>query len=82
MFGHRELNQPTIPELKQVTLVIPSSEVETNNHFGVATTVIVIGSGETGDVAYSDVNSPTKQVLICHKDGFQFAHKALKSLSS
>lgn len=37
---------------------------------------MIVGSGETGaDVAYLAVNSPTKQVLMCHKDGFHFAPK-------
>jgi dimethylaniline monooxygenase (N-oxide forming) len=53
-----------------------SSEFKTKRQFGVNKTVMIVGSGETGaDVAYLAVNSPTKQVLMCHKDGFHFAPK-------
>ncbi|KAH7192886.1 dimethylaniline monooxygenase [Fusarium flagelliforme] len=73
---HREPNLPVIPGLHHVPEVIHSSEFKAKSQFGVNKTVMVIGSGETGaDVAYLAVNSPTKQVLMCHKDGFHFAPK-------
>ncbi|RBR11062.1 uncharacterized protein FIESC28_09207 [Fusarium coffeatum] len=73
---HREPNLPVMPGLHHIPEVIHSSEFKTKSQFGVNKTVMVIGSGETGaDVAYLAVNSPTKQVLMCHKDGFHFAPK-------
>ncbi|KAK0654763.1 hypothetical protein B0T16DRAFT_318386 [Cercophora newfieldiana] len=47
-----------------------SSEFKTKSQFGIDKTVLILGSGETGmDVAYMAVNSPTKQVLLSHRDG-------------
>jgi dimethylaniline monooxygenase (N-oxide forming) len=73
---HREPNLPLIPGLHHVPEVIHSSNFKTKSQFGTNKTVMIIGSGETGaDMAYLAVNSPTKQVLMCHKDGFHFAPK-------
>ncbi|KAH7464339.1 hypothetical protein FOMA001_g17718 [Fusarium oxysporum f. sp. matthiolae] len=73
---HREPNLPIIPGLNHVPEVMHSSDFKTRSQFGINKTVMIIGSGETGaDVAYLAVNSPTKQVLMCHKDGFHFAPK-------
>ncbi|RGP78924.1 dimethylaniline monooxygenasen-oxide-forming-2 [Fusarium longipes] len=73
---HREPNLPDIPGLDHVPEVIHSSYFKTKSQFGTNKTVIVLGSGETGaDIAYLAVNSPTKQVLMCHKDGFHLAPK-------
>jgi dimethylaniline monooxygenase (N-oxide forming) len=75
---HREPNLPVIPGLHNVPEVIHSSEFKTKSQFGTNKTVMVIGSGETGaDITYLAVNSPTKQVLMCHKDGFHFAPKVI-----
>ncbi|KAG7410312.1 Dimethylaniline monooxygenase [N-oxide-forming] 2 [Fusarium oxysporum f. sp. raphani] len=77
---HREPNLPTIPGLNHVPEVMHSSKFKTKSQFGVNKTVMIVGSGETGaDVAYLAVNSPTKQVLMCHKDGFHFAPKVAHS---
>ncbi|KAF0636127.1 hypothetical protein FPSE5266_07912 [Fusarium pseudograminearum] len=73
---HKEPNLPSIPGLQHVPEVIHSSDFKTKSQFGINKTVMVIGSGETGaDIAYLAVTSPTKQVLMCHKDGFHFAPK-------
>ncbi|KAG8360137.1 hypothetical protein FVEN_g2088 [Fusarium venenatum] len=73
---HREPNLPVIPGLHHVPEAIHSSNFKTKSQFGTNKTVMVIGSGETGaDIAYLAVNSPTKQVLMCHNDGFHFAPK-------
>ncbi|CZR49683.1 uncharacterized protein FPRO_14839 [Fusarium proliferatum ET1] len=73
---HRDPNLPTIPGLSHIPEVMHSSEFKTKSQFGINKTVMIVGSGETGaDVAYLAVNSPTKQVLMCHKDGFHFAPK-------
>ncbi|KAG4255529.1 hypothetical protein FPRO03_14114 [Fusarium proliferatum] len=77
---HREPNLPTIPGLNHVPEVMHSSKFKTKSQFGINKTVMIVGSGETGaDVAYLAVNSPTKQVLMCHKDGFHFAPKVAHS---
>ncbi|RKK10631.1 hypothetical protein BFJ65_g14626 [Fusarium oxysporum f. sp. cepae] len=77
---HREPNLPIIPGLNHVPEVMHSSDFKTRSQFGINKTVMIIGSGETGaDVAYLAVNSPTKQVLMCHKDGFHFAPKVAHS---
>ncbi|RGP73977.1 dimethylaniline monooxygenase [Fusarium sporotrichioides] len=73
---HREPNLPVIPGLHHIPQVIHSFEFKTKNQFGINKTVMVIGSGETSaDIAHLTVNFPTKQVLVCHKDGFHFAPK-------
>ncbi|KAK2468440.1 hypothetical protein H9L39_20086 [Fusarium oxysporum f. sp. albedinis] len=78
---HREPNLPIIPGLNHVPEVMHSSDFKTRSQFGINKTVMIIGSGETGaDVAYLAVNSPTKQVLMCHKDGFHFAPKVAHSV--
>ncbi|KAG7403914.1 Dimethylaniline monooxygenase [N-oxide-forming] 2 [Fusarium oxysporum f. sp. raphani] len=77
---HREPNLPTIPGLNHVPEVMHSSKFKAKSQFGINKTVMIVGSGETGaDVAYLAVNSPTKQVLMCHKDGFHFAPKVAHS---
>lgn len=77
---HREPNLPIIPGLNHVPEVMHSSKFKTKSQFGINKTVMIVGSGETGaDVAYLAVNSPTKQVLMCHKDGFHFAPKVAHS---
>ncbi|KAF4443185.1 Dimethylaniline monooxygenase N-oxide-forming 2 [Fusarium austroafricanum] len=73
---HREPNLPTIPGLEHVPTVFHSSEFKTKTQFGINKTVMVVGSGETGaDISYLAINSPTRRVLMCHKDGFHFAPK-------
>ncbi|POR32526.1 Dimethylaniline monooxygenase [N-oxide-forming] 2 [Tolypocladium paradoxum] len=65
---------PNIPQLKgieKVPLVIHSSEFKVRKQFGVDKTVMVLGAGETGsDMAYLAATSPTRRVLMCHRDGF------------
>jgi dimethylaniline monooxygenase (N-oxide forming) len=80
---HREPNLPVIPGLNHVPQVLHSSEFKTKSQFGVDKTIMVVGSGETGaDIAYLAVTSPTKQVLMCHKDGFHFAPKVVLPIAS
>jgi dimethylaniline monooxygenase (N-oxide forming) len=80
---HREPNLPVIPGLNHVPQVLHSSEFKTKSQFGVDKTIMVVGSGETGaDIAYLAVTSPTKQVLMCHKDGFHFAPKVVPPIAS
>ncbi|RMZ86944.1 hypothetical protein DV736_g5833, partial [Chaetothyriales sp. CBS 134916] len=57
---HVEPNIPTIPGIEKVPSVMHSSEFKSRSQFGTDTTVMVLGSGETGaDIA----------------DGFHFAPK-------
>ncbi|KAI1138355.1 FAD/NAD(P)-binding domain-containing protein [Hypoxylon sp. FL0543] len=70
---------PSIPEVKgigKVPLVLHSSRLKKKEQFGVGKTVLVLGSGETGaDVSLLAVTSPTKRVVLCHRNGFHFAPK-------
>ncbi|KAH6985322.1 dimethylaniline monooxygenase [Ilyonectria destructans] len=73
---HVEPNIPTIRGMKNVPLVMHSSEFKARKQFGVDKTVIIVGSGETGaDIAYLAVTSTTRRVLMCHRDGFHLAPK-------
>lgn len=70
----------SIKGLERVPIVIHSSQFKARKQFGQDKTVMLIGTGETGaDLAYLAVTSPTKQVLLCHKDGFHFAPKVCPS---
>ncbi|KAI1407624.1 FAD/NAD(P)-binding domain-containing protein [Hypoxylon sp. FL1857] len=70
---------PSIPEIKgieRVPLVLHSSRLKRKDQFGVGKTVLILGSGETGaDVSLLAVTSPTKRVVLCHRNGFHFAPK-------
>ncbi|KAI0139621.1 FAD/NAD(P)-binding domain-containing protein [Hypoxylon sp. NC0597] len=71
--------KPNIPEIKgieKVPLVLHSSRLKKKDQLGVGKTVLVLGSGETGaDVSLLAVTSPTKRVVLCHRNGFHFAPK-------
>ncbi|KAL7624906.1 hypothetical protein AAE478_004120 [Parahypoxylon ruwenzoriense] len=73
---HVEPNTPEIKGIERVPQVFHSSQLKRRDQFGTGKTVLVLGSGETGaDVAFLAVTSPTKQVVMCHRDGFHFAPK-------
>ncbi|KAK5654074.1 hypothetical protein OQA88_7754 [Cercophora sp. LCS_1] len=73
---HVTPNMPKISGIENVPVVLHSSEFKTKSQFGVDKTVLILGTGETGmDVAYMAVNSPTKRVLLSHRDGFLCAPK-------
>lgn len=71
--------EPSIPEIKgieRVPQVFHSSVLKKRDQFGVGKTVLILGSGETGaDVSILAVTSPTKRVVLCHRDGFHLAPK-------
>ena len=73
-------SKPYIPHLEgveHVPVVMHSSEFKTREQFGKDKTVLIIGSGETsGDLAYLAITGETKQVVLCHRDGFLSAPKA------
>jgi dimethylaniline monooxygenase (N-oxide forming) len=69
-------NIPLIKGIEHIPITLHSSEFKNREQFGVDTTVLVLGSGETAaDVAYLAVTSPTKRVVMCHRDGFHLAPK-------
>lgn len=73
---HVTPNMPEIPGIENLPNVMHSTDFKGRSQFGVGKTVMVVGTGETGmDVAYLAVTSPTRQVLMCHRDGFHFAPK-------
>ncbi|KAI0896347.1 FAD/NAD(P)-binding domain-containing protein [Annulohypoxylon nitens] len=70
---------PSIPEVKgieKIPVVLHSSQLKRREQFGVGKTVLILGSGETGaDVSLLAVTSPTKRVVLCHRNGFHLAPK-------
>ncbi|KAI0835854.1 FAD/NAD(P)-binding domain-containing protein [Hypoxylon sp. FL0890] len=70
---------PSIPEIEgieKVPIVLHSSRLKKKAQFGVGKTVLILGSGETGaDVSLLAITSPTKRVVLCHRNGFHLAPK-------
>jgi len=76
---HSEPNMPPIPGIEYVPTVMHSSEFKSRSQFGDGKTVMVLGTGETAfDIAHLAVTTPaTKQVVLCHRDGFLGAPRRL-----
>ena len=73
---HVTPNIPVIPGIEKIPLVFHSSQFKSREQFRVDKTVLSIGSGETGaDIAYLAVTSPTKRVVMSHRNGFHLAPK-------
>lgn len=73
---HVTPNLPAIEGIQHVPQHFHSSELKSKAQFGTDKTVLILGSGETGmDLGYMAVNSPTRRVLISHRDGFLCAPK-------
>ncbi|KAI5865262.1 FAD/NAD(P)-binding domain-containing protein [Durotheca rogersii] len=73
---HVEPNMPDIKGIERVSKVFHSSQLKRRDQFGVGKTVLVLGSGETGaDISFLAITSPTKRVVLCHRDGFHLAPK-------
>ncbi|KAI2620969.1 FAD/NAD(P)-binding domain-containing protein [Hypomontagnella submonticulosa] len=73
---HVHPSVPIIPGIERVPVVLHSSTLKRKDQFGVGKTVLVLGSGETGaDVSLLAVTSPTKRVVLCHRNGFHLAPK-------
>ncbi|OIW30704.1 FAD/NAD(P)-binding domain-containing protein [Coniochaeta ligniaria NRRL 30616] len=69
---------PNVPGIENVPVVKHSAEFKSREEFGTDKTIVVLGTGETGiDLAYLAVTSPTKRVLLCHRDGFLGAPKRM-----
>ncbi|KAG5819258.1 hypothetical protein H9Q74_009581 [Fusarium xylarioides] len=70
---------PNIPDVKgidKVKVVKHSSQFKKRDEFPQGGTVVVLGTGETGmDIAHLAVTSPTKRVVLCHRQGFLGAPK-------
>lgn len=80
---HVTPNIPRLPGIENVPVVFHSADFKTKSQFGVDKTVLILGTGETGmDIAYMAVNSPTKRVLLSHRDGFLCAPKVIQCLPS
>jgi dimethylaniline monooxygenase (N-oxide forming) len=70
-------NIPRIKGVEHVPTVMHSSEYKLKSQFGVNKNVMVLGVGETGmDISLFAVKSPTKTVVLCHRDGFMCVPKA------
>ncbi|KAK3674157.1 hypothetical protein LTR78_006004 [Recurvomyces mirabilis] len=71
---HVTPNIPAIPGIERIPQVFHSSSFKSREQFGIGKSVLSIGSGDTGaDLAYLAVTSPTKRVVMCHRDGFHLA---------
>ncbi|ROV97386.1 hypothetical protein VMCG_06863 [Cytospora schulzeri] len=58
--------------------VIHSVNFRARSQFGFDKTVLIMGVGETAmDIAHLAITSPTKRVIICHRDGFIHAPKVV-----
>lgn len=71
-------NVPYIPPIKGLDGVktLHSSQVKERKQFGVNTSVMILGAGETAmDLAHLAVTSEAREVTLCHKDGFFCAKK-------
>lgn len=67
---------PDVPGIENVPVVKHSAQFKSREEFGTDKTVVILGTGETGiDLAYLAVTSPTKRVILCHRDGFLGAPK-------
>lgn len=73
---HVTPNIPSIPGVEHVPSVFHSADFKGTSQFGVDKTLMILGSGETAmDLGYLGVISPTKRVIMCHRDGFFSAPK-------
>ena len=73
---HVEPSIPRLEGIERVPVVLHSSEFKSREQFGAEKTVLILGSGETSsDLSYLAVTSPTKRVVVCHRNGFHLAPK-------
>ncbi len=78
---HITPNIPFIDGIDNTPTAFHSADFKTKSQFGAGKTVLILGSGETGmDIGYLAVNSPTKRVLLSHRDGFLCAPKVRFSM--
>ena len=73
---HSQANIPDIPGIQNVPRVMHSEDFKSRAQFGKDKTVMILGSGETGaDISYLAITSDTRQVILCHHDGWIGAPK-------
>lgn len=57
---------------------IHSVDFKSRSQLGINKTILIMGIGETGmDIAHLAITSPTKRVIMCHRDGFLHAPKVV-----
>lgn len=67
---------PSIEGIENIERSFHSAQFKSSEQFGVDTTVLVLGSGETGaDVCHLAITAPTARVVLCHSNGFHLAPK-------
>ncbi|KAM0298665.1 hypothetical protein ACHAPM_008087 [Fusarium culmorum] len=75
---HVTPNIPDVPGIDKVKIVKHSSQFKKRDEFPQGSQVVVLGTGETGmDIAHLAVTSPTKRVVLCHRQGFLGAPKKI-----
>ncbi|ROT41045.1 dimethylaniline monooxygenase [Sodiomyces alkalinus F11] len=75
---HQVPNIPDLPGVENVPVVMHSADFKSREQFGVDKTVLVLGCGETSfDIAALAIRSPTKRVVLCHRNGWLAAPKKL-----
>jgi dimethylaniline monooxygenase (N-oxide forming) len=75
---HVTPNIPDVPGIDKVKIVKHSSQFKKREEFPQGSQVVVLGTGETGmDIAHLAVTSPTKRVVLCHRQGFLGAPKKI-----
>lgn len=80
---HVTPNFPDLAGVDKVPVVKHSADFKARGEFGIDKTVVVLGTGETGiDMAHLAVTSPTKRVILCHRDGFLGAPKVVPQVTS
>ncbi|KAI1342203.1 hypothetical protein F5Y15DRAFT_430611 [Xylariaceae sp. FL0016] len=71
---HVDATVPRVVGIERVPVILHSSQFKQREQFGVDKTVMILGSGETAsDLSYLAVTSPTKRVVLCHRNGFHLA---------
>ncbi|KAF5580434.1 dimethylaniline monooxygenase [Fusarium subglutinans] len=75
---HVTPNTPDVKGMGKVKVVKHFSQFKKRDEFPQGGTVVVLGTGETGmDIAHLAVTSPTKRVVLCHRQGFLGAPKRI-----
>jgi dimethylaniline monooxygenase (N-oxide forming) len=69
-------NIPHIDGIEKVPVVMHSEKFKSRKQFGIDKTILIVGFGETAaDIGHLAITGRTKQVIMCHRDGFMAAPK-------
>ncbi|KKY34246.1 putative dimethylaniline monooxygenase [Diaporthe ampelina] len=69
--GYQTPNQNPGASLQPGIRILHASDFKTRSQFGKDKTVLILGVGETAmDIAHLAITSPTKRVVLSHRDGF------------